>query len=384
MQMIDVLKRLAELDAKNPNIVKESTRPMDIEECGDDMMSAEPSQSNSPVSVNISANSGEELGDMLSAIMQLAGVHKVGDEHMGVEPPASVLTAEPNMHKDAHGVDDMRAVLDQMNSASGEEETDESAASDETHPHGIPGVDTTPADPHKQLPFDPNEFSQNTNDGDGNDENGHLRLTTQPTATFESLMAEYKKFVTEDLTQQNVAEVSGRSINGKEIDLRSLEIDGVDPRDYPDFSDAYISYALFTDGSELNDQEMDQLNDEHGDLVHDLAYSSLHENGGRDLTNTPRDQFISRMSPGIDMQKVAKVVNSPEFNSDTILKIVDAGDAITHSVGRYIQKEFNELQYDLGRSYEDYPERVAEKLLSMLRDRTKQGVAESKKLRAKK
>jgi hypothetical protein len=203
MQMIDVLKRLAELDAKNPNIVKESTRPMDIEECGDDMMSAEPSQSNSPVSVNISANSGEELGDMLSAIMQLAGVHKVGDEHMGVEPPASVLTAEPNMHKDAHGVDDMRAVLDQMNGASGEEETDESAASDETHPHGIPGVDTTPADPHKQLPFDPNEFSQNTNDGDGNDENGHPRLTTQPTATYESLMAEYKKFVTESTLKES-------------------------------------------------------------------------------------------------------------------------------------------------------------------------------------
>jgi hypothetical protein len=221
MQMIDVLKRLAELDAKNPNIVKESTRPMDIEECGDDMMSAEPSQSNSPVSVNISANSGEELGDMLSAIMQLAGVHKVGDEHMGVEPPASVLTAEPNMHKDAHGVDDMRAVLDQMNGASGEEETDESAASDETHPHGIPGVDTTPADPHKQLPFDPNEFSQNTNDGDGNDENGHPRLTTQPTATFESLMAEYKAFINEEKDQEADEAYNPNSVDAEH--RRSLE-----------------------------------------------------------------------------------------------------------------------------------------------------------------
>jgi hypothetical protein len=310
MQMIDVLKRLAELDAKNPNIVKESTQPMDIEECGDDMMSAEPSQSNSPVSVNISANSGEELGDMLSAIMQLAGVHKVGDEHMGAEPPVSVMTAEPSMHKDAHGVDDMRAVLDQMNNASGEEETDESAASDETHAHGIPGVDTTPADPHKQLPFDPNEFSQNTNDGDGDRANGHPRLTTQPTATYESLMAEYKKFVTEDLTQQNVAEVSGRSINGKEIDLRSLEIDGVDPRDYPDFSDAYISYALFTDGSELNDQEMDQLNDEHGDLVHELAYSSLHENSGQGvaegLNEFAQNKDGREEGPGDDPYKYPK------------------------------------------------------------------------------
>jgi hypothetical protein len=31
MQMIDVMKRLAELDSKNPNVVKESTA---IEECG--------------------------------------------------------------------------------------------------------------------------------------------------------------------------------------------------------------------------------------------------------------------------------------------------------------------------------------------------------------
>jgi hypothetical protein len=102
--------------------------------------------------------------------------------------------------------------------------------------------------------------------------------------------------------------------------------------------------------------------------------------GGREMTNTPRDKFISRMSPSVDnnalMQKVAKVVNSPEFNEDTILKIVDAGNTVTHPVGRYIQKEFDELQYDLGRQYEDYPERVAEKLLSMLIARTKQGVAE--------
>jgi len=78
--------------------------------------------------------------------------------------------------------------------------------------------------------------------------------------------------------QQPVVEGPGRMINGKEIDMRSLEIDGVDPRDYPDFSDAYISHASFTDGTDLSDEEMDQLNNEHGDLVHELAYDSLHEN----------------------------------------------------------------------------------------------------------
>ena len=101
--------------------------------------------------------------------------------------------------------------------------------------------------------------------------------------------------------------------------------------------------------------------------------------GGRTMTGSARDKFISTMSPRMDnnalMQKVGKVVNSPEFNSNTILKIVDSPN-ITHPVGLYIQKEFDELQYDLGRAYEDHPEEVAEKLLSMLQDRTQQGVAE--------
>ena len=66
-------------------------------------------------------------------------------------------------------------------------------------------------------------------------------------------------------------------INGKEVDRASLEVDDVDPRDYPDFSDAYISYATFTDGTELSDEEIEELNDRHGDLVHELAYDSLHE-----------------------------------------------------------------------------------------------------------
>lgn len=104
------------------------------------------------------------------------------------------------------------------------------------------------------------------------------------------------------------------------------------------------------------------------------------EGSGREMTGSARDKFISAMTPRMDndalMQKVAKVVNSPEFDEDKILQIVGAGDKITHPVGRYIQKEFDELQYDLGRQYEDYPERVAEKLLSMLIASTKQGVAE--------
>ena len=89
-----------------------------------------------------------------------------------------------------------------------------------------------------------------------------------------------------DSGEQDMTESArqGIMLNGKEVDMRSLEIENVDSRDYPDFSDAYIGRASFTDGTDLSDQEMDQLNDEHGDLVHELAYDSLHESDlGEDL-----------------------------------------------------------------------------------------------------
>jgi hypothetical protein len=102
-------------------------------------------------------------------------------------------------------------------------------------------------------------------------------------------MHAYMQYVEKELAgmgQQGVAEGTSRGImlNGKKVDMRSLEIENVDSRDYPDFSDAYIGRASFIDGTDLNDQEIDQLNDEHGDLVHELAYDSLHESDlGEDL-----------------------------------------------------------------------------------------------------
>ena len=133
---------------------------------------------------------------------------------------------------------------------------------------------------------------------------------------------------------------------------------------------------LATTQAPKEDPEMNNMNETK------KIKKSVAENTGRELTNTPRDRLISRMSPSVDndalLQKVGKVVHNPEFDSDRILKIVDAGDTMTHPVGRYIQKEFDELQYDLGREYEDHPEEVAEKLLSMLKDRTQQGLQESR------
>ena len=64
-------------------------------------------------------------------------------------------------------------------------------------------------------------------------------------------------------------------VNGKEVDGNSLEVDGVDSSDYPDFCDAYISYATFKDGTELSDDELEKLTEANGDIVNELAHGEL-------------------------------------------------------------------------------------------------------------
>jgi hypothetical protein len=67
------------------------------------------------------------------------------------------------------------------------------------------------------------------------------------------------------------------SLDGRPVDMRSIEIDGIDTEDYPDFSDAYIAYAEFEDGTPLSEDELMRLEEENYGLVNDLAHESLHE-----------------------------------------------------------------------------------------------------------
>ena len=62
--------------------------------------------------------------------------------------------------------------------------------------------------------------------------------------------------------------------NGKRV--VDLEVDGVDGRDYPDFADAYFSYACYEDGTPLTDEELDKLAEQNADVLWEKAYDSLH------------------------------------------------------------------------------------------------------------
>jgi len=60
-----------------------------------------------------------------------------------------------------------------------------------------------------------------------------------------------------------------------QVDFDTLEISGVDSADYPKFCDAYFEKGYFDDGTELNDEELSNLTDEHGDLANEMAFESL-------------------------------------------------------------------------------------------------------------
>lgn len=64
------------------------------------------------------------------------------------------------------------------------------------------------------------------------------------------------------------------------VNYGSIELDGIDSDDYPDFVDAYVISAEFEDGTPLSEEELEQLTDElyqSGELA-DMAAQSLYEN----------------------------------------------------------------------------------------------------------
>ena len=64
-------------------------------------------------------------------------------------------------------------------------------------------------------------------------------------------------------------------INGKQVDVHSLEVVIPDTSDYPDFSDAHFAAGQYTDGTPIDDQDLDDLARTHGDLLHGMSHDQF-------------------------------------------------------------------------------------------------------------
>ena len=57
--------------------------------------------------------------------------------------------------------------------------------------------------------------------------------------------------------------------------LLDIQINDIDPKDYPDFCDAYIASAIWGDtGTELTEDEIEEVNEDR-DLVHNAVHCYL-------------------------------------------------------------------------------------------------------------
>jgi hypothetical protein len=74
----------------------------------------------------------------------------------------------------------------------------------------------------------------------------------------------------------NITEANYIKFKGKKVDISSLEMEDVDMKDYPDFSDAYFSYGEYSNGKEMTDEELSNFTDDNLDLANELAHDSLH------------------------------------------------------------------------------------------------------------
>jgi hypothetical protein len=60
-----------------------------------------------------------------------------------------------------------------------------------------------------------------------------------------------------------------------EVITASLELDGLDMRDYPDFCDAYFCAGERADGTALTDEELERLTESEGERLNTLAHEEM-------------------------------------------------------------------------------------------------------------
>lgn len=180
----------------------------DLSECG---MMGGMGQSHSPASISMSADSGSELSTMLKDIMTLAGMQQHHDHGADVAMPmggadgVAVVDVEP-MSGPGMDVDEpsiMRSMLDKLNpDMDDDEEVKEYGNTPNEQVAGYDAAVPSGNDLHKEK----QQFPA-TQRGDN-----------PMAATFESLMKEYRKFMSES-SEEGVEEDSTRGAEWKQTSL---------------------------------------------------------------------------------------------------------------------------------------------------------------------
>ena len=57
--------------------------------------------------------------------------------------------------------------------------------------------------------------------------------------------------------------------------LRNVSVSGINMADYPDFVDAYISYAESSNGQALTDEQLETLTNDNQEFVQEMAHDEI-------------------------------------------------------------------------------------------------------------
>jgi len=57
--------------------------------------------------------------------------------------------------------------------------------------------------------------------------------------------------------------------------LRNVQVGGICMNDYPDFVDAYISYAEDSNGNSLSDEQLETLTNNNQEFVQQMAHEEI-------------------------------------------------------------------------------------------------------------
>ena len=57
--------------------------------------------------------------------------------------------------------------------------------------------------------------------------------------------------------------------------LRNVSVSGINMDDYPDFVDAYISYAEDSNGKPLTDEQLETLTNNNQEFVQEMAHDEI-------------------------------------------------------------------------------------------------------------
>lgn len=139
-----------------------------------------------PASINMTAGSASELGDLLKDIVSLAGMDK-GEPMtpLAVGAPATLEPVGPSMSS-------MRSVIDKLNGPEDDEDEEKK---------NVDEYDNTPNDPVKDVDeFDPDQHAHQENQpGQGDRMDGTApKAYSDVKEAFEDLFVQYKQFVSEN------------------------------------------------------------------------------------------------------------------------------------------------------------------------------------------